>query len=289
MGWLSREPAKLQDVSEKKSLPSGVWEKCPSCSEIILISDLEENHLVCPSCNYHHRLPGEQRIELLIDDNTFFEWDHTLGSTDPLNFDDGRPYQSRLSNMTKKTGKYDAVITGAGLLNNRPIALGVLDFFWMGGSMGSVVGERIHRMFARARKLNMPVILVSSSGGARMQEGLLSLMQMAKTSAAIALHREAGLPFISILCDPTTGGVAASFAMLGDLNIAEPKSTIGFAGRRVIENIIRQKLPDNFQTAEFCFEHGVVDKIVKRQEMKETLSRVLNILCEPVAKKKSKI
>ncbi len=288
MGWLSREPAKLQDVSEKKSLPSGVWEKCPSCSEIILISDLEENHLVCPTCNYHHRLPGEQRIELLIDNNTFFEWDHTLCSTDPLNFDDGRSYQERLKNMIKKTSKYDAVITGAGFLNGRPIALGVLDFFWMGGSMGSVVGERINRMFARARKNNLPVILVSSSGGARMQEGLLSLMQMAKTSAAIALHKEAGLPFISIISDPTTGGVAASFAMLGDLNFAEPKSTIGFAGRRVIENIIRQKLPDNFQTAEFCFEHGVVDKIIKRQEMKEILSRVLNMICEPLPKKKLK-
>ncbi|MGY3803311.1 acetyl-CoA carboxylase, carboxyltransferase subunit beta [Pigmentibacter ruber] len=288
MGWLSREPAKLQDVSEKKSLPSGVWEKCPSCSEIVLISDLEENHLVCPTCNYHHRLPGEQRIELLIDNNTFFEWDHTLCSNDPLQSDDGRPYKDRLKNMIKKTSKYDAVITGAGLLNNRPVALGVLDFFWMGGSMGSVVGERINRMFARARRNNMPVILVSSSGGARMQEGLLSLMQMAKTSAAIALHREASLPFISIMCDPTTGGVAASFAMLGDINYAEPKSTIGFAGRRVIENIIRQKLPDNFQTAEFCFEHGVLDKIVKRQEMKEILARTLNILCEPLPKNKQK-
>ncbi|WGL58572.1 acetyl-CoA carboxylase, carboxyltransferase subunit beta [Pigmentibacter sp. JX0631] len=288
MGWLSREPAKLQDVSEKKSLPSGVWEKCPSCSEIVLISDLEENHLVCPTCNYHHRFPGEQRIELLIDNNTFFEWDHTLCSNDPLLSDDGRPYKDRLKNMIKKTSKYDAVITGAGLLNNRPVALGVLDFFWMGGSMGSVVGERINRMFARARRNNMPVILVSSSGGARMQEGLLSLMQMAKTSTAIALHREASLPFISVMCDPTTGGVAASFAMLGDINYAEPKSTIGFAGRRVIENIIRQKLPENFQTAEFCFEHGVLDKIVKRQEMKEILSRTLNILCEPLPKNKQK-
>ena len=279
MGWLSREPAKLQDVSEKKSLPSGVWEKCPSCSEIVLISDLEENHLVCPTCSYHHRLPGEHRIELLIDNNT-------LCSTNPLEFDDGRSYQDRLINMAKKTKKYDAILTGAGLMNDRPIAIGVLDFFWMGGSMGSVVGERIHRMFARARKNKMPVILVSSSGGARMHEGLISLMQMAKTSAAIALHKEAGLPFISILCDPTTGGVAASFAMLGDVNYAEPKSTIGFAGRRVIENIIRQKLPDNFQTAEFCFEHGVVDRIVKRPEMKETLTRTLNILCGPIAKKK---
>ena len=285
MGWLSREPAKLQDVSEKKSLPSGVWEKCPSCSEIVLISDLEENHLVCPTCSYHHRLPGEQRIELLIDNNTFFEWDHTLCSTNPLEFDDGRSYADRLSNMAKKTKKYDAILSGAGMMNGRPVAIGVLDFFWMGGSMGSVVGERIHRLFARARKLNMPVILVCSSGGARMHEGLVSLMQMAKTSSAIALHKEAGIPFISVLCDPTTGGVAASFAMLGDVNYAEPKSTIGFAGRRVIENIIRQKLPDNFQTAEFCFDHGVIDRIVKRPEMKETITRTLNILCGPASKK----
>lgn len=279
MGWLSREPTKLQDLSDKKALPSGVWDKCPSCSEIILVSDLEENHLVCPSCGYHHRLPGELRIELLIDKNTFFEWDHDLASIDPLEFNDGRSYTERLTSMAQKTKRYDAIITGAGLLNGREVALGVLDFFWMGGSMGTVVGERIVRMFTRARKLSMPVILVTGSGGARMHEGLISLMQMAKTSAAVGLHKEAGIPFISIMCDPTTGGVAASYAMLGDIHFAEPGSTIGFAGRRVIENIIRQKLPEDFQTAEFCFEHGVVDRIVKRTEMKEMISRTLAILC----------
>lgn len=283
MGWLSREPAKLQDAAEKKSFPTGVWDKCPACSEIILVSDLEENHLTCPSCGFHHRLPGEQRVELLIDSETFFEWDHTLVSTDPLSFNDGRSYADRLTNMATKTKRYDAIITGAGYLNGRPVALGVLDFFWMGGSMGSVVGERIARMFTRARKNGMPVIMVSGSGGARMHEGLISLMQMAKTSAAVGLHREAGLPFISVLCDPTTGGVAASYAMLGDVHFAEPGATIGFAGRRVIESVIRQKLPDDFQTAEFCYEHGVVDRIVKRSEMKETISRTLNILCPPVA------
>jgi acetyl-CoA carboxylase carboxyl transferase subunit beta len=283
MGWLSREPAGLQEGSEKKSLPSGVWDKCPSCSEIILVSDLEENQLVCPACEFHHRLPEEQRIELLIDNETFFEWDHDLCSTDPLEFDDGRSYAERLSNMSTKTKRYDAIITGAGFLADRPVAIGVLDFFWMGGSMGSVVGERISRMFARARKNSMPVIIVSSSGGARMHEGLISLMQMAKTSAAVGLHKEAGLPYISVLCDPTTGGVAASYAMLGDIHFAEPKSTIGFAGRRVIESIIRQKLPEDFQTAEFCLEHGVIDRIVKRHDMKNMLSRTLNILCPPVA------
>jgi acetyl-CoA carboxylase carboxyl transferase subunit beta len=279
MGWLSREPTKLQDLSDKKSMPSGVWDKCPSCSEIILVSDLEENHLVCPSCNYHHRFPGENRIELLIDADTFYEWDHELCSEDPLEFNDGRSYASRLEAMAAKTKRYDAIITGAGHLDGRPVAIGVLDFFWMGGSMGTVAGERIVRLFARARKLSMPVIIVSSSGGARMHEGLISLMQMAKTSAAVGLHKEAGLPYISVMCDPTTGGVAASYAMLGDVHLAEPGATIGFAGRRVIENIIRQKLPDDFQTAEFCFEHGVIDKIVKRAEMKSLISRTLAILC----------
>jgi len=237
MGWLSRETPKLQDVSEKKALPSGVWDKCPECAEIILVSDLEENHLVCPSCGYHHRFPGAERIALLMDPDTFYEWDHELCSTDPLEFNDGRSYAERLTNMAQKTKNYDAVITGAGFLNERPVALGVLDFFWMGGSMGSVVGERITRMFLRANKHKMPVIMVTGSGGARMHEGLISLMQMAKTAAAVGLHKKAGLPYISVLCDPTTGGVAASYAMLGDINLAEPKATIGFAGRRVIENI----------------------------------------------------
>lgn len=277
-GWLSREPSKLQNASDKKSFPSGVWDKCPSCQEIILISDLEQNLLVCPLCGFHHKFPVEKRIELLLDKDSFFEWDDTLCSTDPLHFNDGRAYADRLKNMETKTKRYDAIVTGAGLLNNRPVAIGILDFFWMGGSMGSVVGERIKRLFIRAAENNMPVILLSASGGARMHEGLFSLMQLVKTSLVVALHKEAGLPFISVLCDPTTGGVAASFAMLGDINIAEPKATIGFAGRRVIETTIRQTLPEDFQTAEFCFEHGVIDKVVPRSEMKSMLDRILNIL-----------
>jgi acetyl-CoA carboxylase carboxyl transferase subunit beta len=281
MGWLSREPARLQESSEKKAIPSGVWEKCSSCNEIVLTTDFEENHRVCPSCGFHARLPGEDRVELLIDRETFYEWDHDLSSSDPLEFNDGRSYHERLKNLWKKTRRYDAIITGAGLLEGREVALGVLDFTWMGGSMGTVVGERIRRLFARARAHRMPVILVSSSGGARMHEGLLSLMQMAKTCAAVAQHREAGLPFISVMCDPTTGGVAASYAMLGDINLAEPKATIGFAGRRVIETTIRQKLPDDFQTAEFLLNHGMVDRIVKRSEMKETINRLLAMLCAP--------
>ncbi|NBO37089.1 acetyl-CoA carboxylase carboxyltransferase subunit beta [bacterium] len=279
MGWLSREPTRLQDASEKKSIPSGIWEKCAACNEIVLTTDFEENHRVCPSCGFHARLPGEERVELLIDRETFYEWDHDLSSKDPLEFNDGRSYLERLKTLWKRTKRYDAIITGAGLLEGRAVALGVLDFTWMGGSMGTVVGERIRRLFARARSHRMPVIMVSSSGGARMHEGLLSLMQMAKTCAAVAQHRDVGLPFISVLCDPTTGGVAASYAMLGDINLAEPKATIGFAGRRVIETTIRQKLPDDFQTAEFLLNHGMVDRIVKRSEMKDEINRLLSILC----------
>lgn len=279
MGWLSREPAKLQETSEKKSIPSGVWEKCPACSEVTLVSDLEENQRVCLFCGYHYRIPAEYRIELLVDRDSFFEWDADLASVDPLGFNDGRSYSQRLEAQALKSGRNDAIITGAGLLHGRPIGIGVMDFFWMGGSMGTVVGERIARLFARARRNRLPVVLASSSGGARMHEGLLSLMQMAKTCAAVAQHRSAGLPFISVMADPTTGGVAASFAMLGDINLAEPKATIGFAGRRVIENTIRQRLPDDFQTSEFCLSHGMVDRIVKRSEMKDVISRCLEILC----------
>jgi acetyl-CoA carboxylase carboxyl transferase subunit beta len=278
MGWLSREPAKLQDASEKKSMPSGVWDKCPSCSEIVLVSELFENLMVCPSCQHHYRLPGEQRVEMLIDPDTFYEWDHNLQSIDPLSFHDGRSYAERLENMAKKTKRYDAIITGAGLLNQTPVAIGVLDFFWMGGSMGSVVGERIVRLFCRAIKHKLPVVIVSGSGGARMHEGLISLMQLGKTAAAVGLLREAGLPFLSVLCDPTTGGVAASYAMLGDIHFAEPRATIGFAGRRVIEKTIRQKLPDDFQTAEFCFDHGVVDRIVHRSDLKKEIHKTLSSL-----------
>lgn len=283
MGWLEREPAKLQENSEKKSLPSGVWEKCKSCGEIVLSSDLLQNLQVCPVCGYHNRMKASERIRSTCDPGCFLEWDVNLASSDPLKFNDGTPYALKLEKTQKKTGQNDAVITGAGRILGRPVALGVMDFFWMGGSMGTVVGERLSRMFVRARELNLPAIIFSSSGGARMHEGILSLMQMAKTCARVAEHRQAGLPFISVMCDPTTGGVAASFSMLGDINLAEPRATIGFAGRRVIENTIRQKLPDDFQTAEFLVNHGMVDRIVKRHEMRETLVRLLNLLHAPEA------
>jgi len=278
MGWMLKETPKINENTEKKAIPSGVWEKCPKCAEIMLCSDLEENLMVCVKCDYHHRLPAIERVELLIDVNTFYEWDHDIASTDPLSFSDGQAYTNKLERQILRTKRYDAIITGIGLLQQRPIGLGVFDFSWMGGSMGSVVGERIYRLFTRCTELKIPAIIVSCSGGARMHEGLLSLMQMAKTSAAIARFKRAGFPYISVLTDPTTGGVAASFAMLGDLNIAEPKATIGFAGRRVIEGTIGQKLPEDFQTAEFCLEHGSIDAIVKRSELKRFLFRALDFL-----------
>lgn len=278
MGWLERGPAKLQENSEKKSLPSGVWEKCSSCGEIVLTSDLHDNQKVCPVCGFHNRLGASDRIASLCDSGTFHEWDAELFSSDPLQFDDGTPYSLKLRKQKERTMRNDAIITGVGRLNDTPVAWGVMDFFWMGGSMGTVVGERISRLFVRAGKLKLPVVIFSASGGARMHEGILSLMQMAKTCARIAEHRKAGLPYISVMCDPTTGGVAASFAMLGDINLAEPRATIGFAGRRVIENTIRQRLPDDFQTAEFLQAHGMIDRIVKRSEMRETLSRLLQML-----------
>lgn len=282
MGWLTRDISKVTDSSQKKDLPSGIWEKCPSCHKTILLSDLEQNLMVCVDCDYHYRLNAQERIELLIDEGTFCEWDHDLASTDPLSFNDGRSYRDRLGIMAEKTKRYDAIVTGVGMMNHTPVALGVMDFYWMGGSMGAVVGDRIYRLFLRAAHHKLPVVLCSSSGGARMHEGLTSLMQLGKTSAAIAAHDEQGLPFLSVLCDPTTGGVAASFAMLGDLNIAEPKAIIGFAGRRVIESVIRQKLPDDFQTSEFCLDHGTVDKIVARKDMKKFICEALEILLPSV-------
>ena len=278
MGWLERGPSKLQETTERKSIPSGVWDKCSSCGEIVLTSDLLSNLRVCPLCGFHHRISAAERIHLLTDADSFHEWDAELYSADPLEFNDGKPYAEKLAKQRHQSGQNDAIITGAGHLRGTPLAIGALDFFWMGGSMGTVVGERLSRLFMRAAHLKLPVVVVSSSGGARMHEGILSLMQMAKTCARVAEHRKHGLPYISIMCDPTTGGVAASFAMLGDINLAEPRATIGFAGRRVIENTIRQKLPDDFQTAEFLQTHGMLDRIVKRQDLPDVLFRILTIL-----------
>jgi acetyl-CoA carboxylase carboxyl transferase subunit beta len=281
MAWLSREPLKLRHDNDKKNLPDGIWQKCSACQEIILTSDFQEKAKVCSACGHHHRLTIFERLALLSDENSFQEWDKDLQSSDPLHFSDGKPYHEKLKQTREKTGRNDAILTGECKLESIKIGLGIMDFFWMGGSMGSVVGERITRLFVRACDEGLPVILVSSSGGARMHEGLISLMQMAKTCAAISLFKEKNLPYISLLCDPTTGGVAASFSMLGDINLSEPKATIGFAGRRVIESTTKQTLPDDFQTAEFCLKHGTIDKIVKRSELKKTLAHLLRLLQGP--------
>lgn len=261
----------------KRSVPTGVWNKCNTCGEVIYTKSLHSNHKVCHKCGYHFRLEVGERVNLLVDDGTFVELYENMTSQDPLNFVDLKPYKDRLKEAREKTGRNSAIITGIGLLDGKNIALGVMDFSFLGGSMDSVVGEKIARLVDVAIENKYPVIIVSTSGGARMQESMFSLMQMAKTSAAIARLGEKNLPFISILTDPTTGGVSASFAMLGDINIAEPDALIAFAGPRVIEQTIRQTLPEGFQRSEFLLKHGMIDMIVKREEMKKTLSRILDI------------
>lgn len=277
MAWLTRDKAPLAKNS-KKDAPSGLWEKCSECSEIVFRKDFIANLNVCPKCNHHFYLPAEERIRLFLDPGTFEEDCADLCSTDPLDFRDSKSYRQRLRDMHGKTGRYDALIAGRGMLAGRPVNLGVFDFEFMGGSMGSVVGEKLARLFLRSAEAREPAVVVSSSGGARMQEGILSLMQMAKTCAALAKMRDAGAPFISVLTHPTTGGVAASFAMLGDINIAEPKALIGFAGPRVIQQTIRAKLPEGFQRSEFLLEHGMVDMICHRDALRVTVAQILNIL-----------
>ena len=262
----------------KVKVPEGLWTKCVSCGETIFTKDIESNLNVCPKCNHHYRVSATRRLELLLDEGSFTELDADLISVDCLDFKDTKSYQSRIDAALAKGGSKDAIVCGSGLVDGTPVQICVFDFSFMGGSMGSVVGEKITRGIERAVTGRTPVIIVSASGGARMQESILSLMQMAKTSAALAKLREAGLPFVSILTDPTTGGVTASFAMLGDINMAEPKALIGFAGPRVIEQTIRQKLPEGFQRAEYLLDHGMVDIIVERCKMKEQLSRVLKML-----------
>ena len=270
---------------KKKDIPQGLWEKCKSCQEIIHKTQLEENLMTCPKCNFLYPLPSAKRIASLLDEGTFTENDATLRSADPLEFFDSKPYSARQEQSIKKTGLNDAVITGTGSMEGLPVALAVMDFVFMGGSMGSVVGEKITRLIEFAIEKSLPVIIISASGGARMQESTLSLMQMAKTSAAIGKLRRKNLPFISVLTNPTTGGTTASFASLGDVIIAEPKALIGFAGPRVIQQTIKQELPDGFQRSEFLLEHGLIDMIVDRKDLKETLYFTLNFLMS--GKKKS--
>lgn len=274
MAWFRKPKTRLQST-DRRDIPANVWEKCPSCGEILYREKLRENWNVCPQCAHHLRLAANGYVALLMDEGSFREHDRNLRSGDPLEFVDLKPYRDRLAQAERKTSHGDAVITGDGTLETIPVSLAVMDFSFIGGSMGSVVGEKIARSGLRALDKMQPLIVVSASGGARMMEGIFSLMQMAKTSAVLAQLDEAGLPYISILTDPTTGGVTASYAMLGDANLAEPGALIGFAGPRVIEQTIKQELPEGFQTSEFLLEHGMLDAIMDRREMKREVARHL--------------
>ncbi len=277
MSLFSKTKASV-DAADKRTLGRGIFRRCDGCGQTFKAEELVANFEVCPSCGKHYKLSAEAWLDLLLDPGSWEEHDVGLESGDPLGFVDSKRYPDRIVASQKKAGVKDAMMCVSGRLQNRPIQLGQFLFRFMGGSMGSVVGEKITRMFERGAELRQPVILLSSSGGARMQEGALSLMQMAKTVSALRRLREAGQPFISVMLDPTTGGVAASFAFLGDVNIAEPQALIGFAGQRVIEQTIRQKLPEGFQRAEFLLDHGMVDIISPRNEMRATLARVLDHL-----------
>ena len=277
-----KKPA-LSHHSKKRDMPGGLWQKCPSCSEVIHNLALEENQRVCPKCDHHFRQTAHERIKQLLDEGSFEEMDADMTSVDTLKFKGEASYIDRLKSHQKKTGLKDAVVTGIGKINGHPVGLAVMEFSFMGGSMGSVLGEKIARVVERSTAEKMPVIIVSASGGARMYEGLLSLMQMAKTCGALALHAQARLPYISVLTHPTTGGVSASFATVGDINIAEPRAMVGFAGPRVIRETTHQDLPPGFQTAEFLVEHGLVDMIVHRRKMRETLTSLIEYLTPQAA------
>jgi acetyl-CoA carboxylase carboxyl transferase subunit beta len=262
---------------QEREIADGLWTKCEVCGVLAYTKDLQSNQMVCLECDHHMRVFSEERIRQLIDANTWTVMDEQVRPSDPLKFRDRKQYGDRLREMQEKTHLVDAVQTGTGQLESLPIALGVMDFRFMGGSMGSVVGEKLTRLIEKATRQRLPVVIVCASGGARMQEGMLSLMQMAKISGALERHREARLLYIPVLTHPTTGGVTASFAMLGDIILAEPKATIAFAGRRVIEQTIREKLPDDFQTSEYLLQHGFVDAIVSRTQLKKTLAQLIRL------------
>ncbi len=276
MSWFTRKKPNVEkpEHGEKHVRTEGLWLKCDGCSQIIWRKALEENSQVCPKCGHHFKIDPAARLRLLYD-GEWEEFDRQLVTTDPLEFVDSRPYKERIAATQKSTGQYDALLSTAGSLGGRRVHICALDFRFQGGSMGAVMGEKITAAIERSQAQRAPLLIVSASGGARMQEGAVSLMQMAKISAALMRLDQARVPFISILTDPTTGGVTASFAMLGDLNIAEPGALIGFAGRRVIEQTIRQKLPDTFQRSEFLLQHGFLDAVVQRHEMKDYLVKAL--------------
>jgi len=264
-----------------KGIPEGLWTKCSSCEEIIYNKELEDNFKVCPKCGYYFRLSAQERIFMLLEPNSFREYDKNIVSTDPLSFVANQGYIQKITENQKKTKLREAALTGEGLIGTHRVIIGILDFEFLGGSMGSVVGEKITRAIEKAIKKKLPLIIVSASGGARMQEGILSLMQMGKTAAALAKFIHSKHPYISVLTDPTTGGVSASFAFLGNIIISEPKALIGFAGPRVIEQTIRQPLPEGFQQAEFLLTHGMLDLIVERKDLKKTLIRILDFFLVP--------
>ncbi len=276
MSWLKR--SKEPKAEKRVKIPEGLWVKCTACKEIIYRKEFEKNLKVCPKCNYHFRIGAKERISLTFDSGSFIESDFSLTASDPLEFIDRISYKERIKRSQGKSKLKEAVLTGEATINNKPVIIAVMDFSFMGGSMGSVVGEKIARAIERTIEKDVSIVVFSSSGGARMQEGILSLMQMAKVSAVIGKLKEKAIPYISVLTDPTFGGVSASFAMLGDIIIAEPKSLIGFAGARVIKLTINQELPKNFQRAEFLLEHGLIDMIVTRKEMKETIAKLIKVL-----------
>lgn len=276
MSWFKRSKENIAtEAGERRELPDGLWTKCDHCGEIIHKTELEQNLFTCGKCNAHFRVGSEEYIHILLDDRSFREHDRKMRSVDPLRFVDTKRYRDRIPEAIKKSRLFDAVRWGTGTLDKRQVVLAAMDFRFIGGSMGSVVGEKVGRAIDRAWKLKAPLIIVSSSGGARMMEGALSLMQMAKTSAKLARLAEARVPYISVLTDPTTGGVTASYSMLGDINIAEPGALIGFAGPRVIRQTIGKDLPPGFQRSEFLLEHGFVDMIVHRKELRSTIAQLL--------------
>jgi acetyl-CoA carboxylase carboxyl transferase subunit beta len=281
MAWFKRDRKPIENptpVEERRVHTEGMWTKCSSCRAIIWKKDLEANWEVCPKCEHHFRLGARRRLELLLDDEQYIEHDAELASSDPLKFSDTKPYAQRLKDAQHKLGMKDAIVTVEGRMNGRPVMCCSMEFGFIGGSMGAVVGEKVARAIERSLAQGLPLIVVSCSGGARMMEGAVSLMQLAKVSAALGRLDEARVPFISLLTDPTTGGVTASYAMLGDLNIAEPGALIGFAGPRVIEQTIRQKLPPGFQRSEFLLEHGMLDAVVSRKELKPYIGRALDFM-----------
>ncbi|TAL70866.1 MAG: acetyl-CoA carboxylase carboxyltransferase subunit beta [Bacteroidetes bacterium] len=275
MAWFQRTKENIQEKGQLE-MPDGLWAKCPECSEVIFKKQLEDNYYMCTKCNFHFRIGSDEFIKIILDEGSFIETEKNVKSVDALNFTDSKPYVVRLKENYSKTDMNEALTVGHGKIDGRQVSFGCMNFGFIGGSMGAVVGEKFYRAAKYSLEKKVPLIIVSATGGARMQEAALSLMQMAKTSSILSSLEEANIPYISILTDPTTGGVSASYGMLGDIIIAEPNALIGFAGPRVIEQTIKRKLPQGFQKAEFVLEHGFVDMVVKRSELKKTLSDLID-------------